>query len=262
MTNRHPIVSVKTMTDYHLESFIRCPYKFYYQHILSLDSSQVKWRQVVQFIINQVVQNFYQLPLDTQNKLNVLKLIDRYWKNVNPQLFESKVHYYMVLAKTTDHLLQFLSIKRKQKPPLFLYQKLNTYIKELETQLSLTFELAEWSTHSFTLKKFLVEADEEMIQLYNHLMVVFSSEAFGKIPERIEIFTLLEGKKYTFLPTVKNITQGIMYLKYMKNLLQDPNDYSKTNSLTECWSCPFKHKCHDSPNSFKRINQPNEDFLH
>ena len=41
---------------------------------------------------------------------------------------------------------------------------------------SLTFELAEWSTHSFTVKKFLLEADEEIIQLYYHVMVVFSNE--------------------------------------------------------------------------------------
>ena len=262
MIRSHPVISVKTMTDYHLESFIRCPYKFYYQHVLSLNPSQVKWRQVVQLIINQVVQNFYQLPLDAQNKLNALKLIDRYWKNVSPQVFESKVYYYMVLAKTTDHLLQCLVMKKKQKPPLFLYQKLNTYIEELESQLSLTFELAEWSTHSFTVKKFLLEADEEMIQLYYHLMVVFSNEAFGKLPDRIEIITLLEGEKYTFSPTMNNVTQGIMYLEYMKDLLQHPNDYSKTNSLTECRSCPFTHKCKDSQNSVKETNSPNEGFLH
>jgi hypothetical protein len=262
MTSSHPVISVKTMTDYHLESFIRCPYKFYYQHVLSLNPSQVKWRQVVQIIINQVVQNFYQLPPNAQHKLNLLKLIDRSWKNVSPQLFESKVYYYMVLAKTTDHLLQYLVMKKKQKPPLFLYQKLNTYIEEMETQLSLTFELAEWSPHSFTVKKFLVEADEEMIQLYYHLIVVFSNEAFGKLPDRIEIITLLEGEKYTYSPTMNNVTQGIMYLEYMKDLLQHPNDYSKTNSLTECRSCSFTQKCKDSSNSFKGLNRSNEDFLH
>ncbi|WP_338472766.1 PD-(D/E)XK nuclease family protein [Niallia sp. XMNu-256] len=262
MTSSHPVISVKTMTDYHLESFLRCPYKFYYQHILSINSNQVKWRQAVQLIINQVVQRFYQLPPNAQHKLNLLKLIDRSWKNVSLQLFESKVDYYMILAKTTDHLLQFLSPRQEQKPPLFLKQKLNTYIEELETQLSLTFELAEWSTHSFTVKKFLVEADEEMIQLYNHLMVVFSSEAFGKLPDRIEIITLLEGEKYTFSPTMNNVTQGIMYLKDMKNLLQHPNDYSKTNSLTECRSCSFTHKCKGGQNNFIENTRPNNEFLH
>ncbi|KMY52460.1 hypothetical protein AC625_21365 [Peribacillus loiseleuriae] len=250
------------MTDYYLESFIKCPYKFYYQHVLSLNSSQVKWRQVVQFIINQVVQNFYQLSQDSQNQLHVFKLIDKYWKNVSPQLFESKVHYYTVLAKTTNHLLQFLTVKKKQEPPIFLYQKMNIYNEELETQLSLTFELAEWSSHSFTIKKFLLEADAELIQLYNHLVVVVSNEAFGKLPERVEIITLLEGKSYTYSPTINSVAQGNQYLKNMKKLLQHPNDYTKTNSLTECKSCSFILKCQDSRNSANEIDRTNAKFLH
>lgn len=262
MIHRHPVVSVKTMTDYHLESFIRCPYKFYYQHILSLHPSQVKWRQVVQFTINRVVCSFYQLPLDTQTKSSVLKLIDQYWKSVSPEVFESKVHYYMVLAKTTDHLLQFLPNQQKKKPPLFLYQKMKTYIEELETQLSLTFELAEWTADGFAIKKFLVEADEEMIQLYHHLMVVFANEAFGKLPERIEIITLLEGTKYTISPDQTHVEQGILYLEMIKDLLQHPNDYAKTNSLAECRSCPFIHRCKDHQTSFNKKNRLHKNILH
>lgn len=212
--------------------------------------------------MNRIVRSFYQLPPNRQHKLSVLKLIDKCWKNVSPQIFESKVHYYMVLAKTTDHLLQFLSIKQEKNPPLFLYQKLKTYIEELETQLSLTFEVAEWSADAFTIKKFLVEADEEMIKLYQYLIVVFSNEAFGKLPERIEIITLLEGKKYTFSPDPSHVTKGMKYLKMIKDLLQHPNDYSKTNSLTECKSCPFNDKCRDNRKTFKKTNELNNNQLH
>jgi CRISPR/Cas system-associated exonuclease Cas4 (RecB family) len=262
MTSKYPMVSVKTMTDYHLASFIRCPYQFYYQHILSLGSSHVIWRQVVQSIINQVVRDFYQLSLDAQNKLSVMKLIDRYWKNVSPQLFESKSTYYIVLAKTTDHLLQFLSVKKNQKPPLLLFEKLDAYVEELETKLSVTVELAEWSTHSFTIKKFLLEADEEMIQLYKYFIAVFSNKAFGKLPEKLEILTLLEGEKYTFSLTKRDVAEGILYLEYMKNLLQDPNDYAHTNSLTECSSCPFTQKCIDNSFVPTKVNKLNLHFLH
>ncbi|MEK4031388.1 PD-(D/E)XK nuclease family protein [Pseudobacillus sp. FSL P4-0506] len=256
MKSRYPLVSLKTMANYHLESFIRCPYTYYYQHVLLLNPLDVKWRQVIQSIINQVVQNFYQLPLDAQNKLNILKLIHRYWKSVSPQLFESKVHYYMVLTKTTDHLLQFLSAKKEQKPPLWV----NTNIEELEAQLSLTIELEERATHSFTIKKFLLEADEEIIQLYNDLTIVFSNKAFGKLPERIEISTLLEGEKYTFSPTVNNAAEGNVDVKNMKDLLQHPNDYTKISSLRECRKYLFLHKRKGSPNSLKVANRPNEDY--
>lgn len=260
MNRSEPEVTIKTITDYHLESFLRCPYRFYYQHILSLDSSQVRWRQLVQSIINQVVHSFYQLSPNEQNKLHILKLVDRYWENVNPQLFESKVHYYMVLAKTTDQLLQFLMARTHQQPPLFLYEKMNTYVEELELDLALTFELVEWTNNSFMVKKFLVEADEEMVQLYLHMLVVFSDKAFGKLPERIEIITLLEGKKYRFSPTMSNVEQGIVYLNEMKSVLKHPKYYSKTNSLIECSSCPFTNKCNDRHD--KEMKRSNENFLH
>ncbi|WP_404328115.1 PD-(D/E)XK nuclease family protein [Mesobacillus maritimus] len=253
-------VTIKTITDYHLESFLRCPYRFYYQHILSLDSSQVKWRQLVQSIINHVVYSFYQLSRNEQNKLHVLKLVDRYWKNVNPKAFESKVHYYMVLAKTTEQLLQFLVPKTEQHPPLFLYEKMNTYVEELEIDLSLTFELVEWTKKSFMVKKFLVEADEEMVQLYLHMLVVFSDKAFGKLPEKIEIITLLDGKKYGFSPTMSNVEQGIVYLNKMKRTIKQPITYLKTSSMAECSSCPFTDKCNEHHD--KAMTKSNENLLH
>lgn len=79
---RQTNISVKTMTDYHLESFIRCPYKFYYQHVLSSHSSKVQWRQVVQFAMNQVVEHYYRLPLDSQNTISAMKLINKSWEHV------------------------------------------------------------------------------------------------------------------------------------------------------------------------------------
>jgi hypothetical protein len=253
-------VTIKTITDYHLESFLRCPYRFYYQHILSLDSSQVKWRQLVQSIINQVVHRFYQLSPNEQNKLHVLKLVERYWNDVNPRAFESKIQYYRVLATTTDHLLQFLVPKSEQEPPLFLYKKLSTYVEELEIDLSLTFELVEWTKESFMVKKFLVEANEEMVELYLNLLVVFSDKAFGKLPERIEIITLLDGTKYSFSPTMSNVEQGIQYLNKMKRILKQPITYLKTNSMAECNSCPFTAKCNEHQDKY--MTRLNENLLH
>ncbi|RSK26594.1 hypothetical protein EJF36_06830 [Bacillus sp. HMF5848] len=244
MINRHHQISIKTITDYHLESFIRCPYKFYYQHVLSVPGSQIHWKQVVQYILNKIVQGFYQLPNSEQSKLSILKLIDSYWQHIDIQLFESKIQYYTVLAKTTDYLLQFLTPRKTNEKPLFLYEKLNTYVDELETQLSVTLELGEWSRESFTVKKYLLEADDELVKLYNYLIIVFSKQAFGKLPEKIEIVNLMKGEVYTYTPMIADVTQGMLFLKYIKSQLQDPDDYTKTNSLTECNNCPFTQSCY------------------
>ncbi|MFD2804147.1 hypothetical protein ACFSYB_04440 [Litchfieldia salsa] len=215
----------------------------------------MKWRQVVQQLINKIVLNYYLLPEREQTKLNILKLVDRYWENVNIKIFSSKLHYYNVLATTTDQLLQSLTTRKNNQPPLFLFEKINTYINELETQLSLTFDIVEWSTKTFTVKKYLLDADEEMIRLYNQLLVVFSKKAFGKIPESIEIITLVKGETYRYSPTVNDVEQGIQYLKYMKSLLLEPSEYIKTNSISECSECPFTEKCANN-------TSPNEDVLH
>jgi len=105
----------------HLESFIKCPYQVYYfQH---LHEKERMWRQNIQAVINSIVHTYYELHLDDQTKLSVLKVINEYWHQVRFDFFQSGEVYYMVLAKITDHLLQFLSMKSKQ-PPLFLYEKL------------------------------------------------------------------------------------------------------------------------------------------
>ncbi|MBR8644026.1 hypothetical protein KEH51_02765 [[Brevibacterium] frigoritolerans] len=44
---------------------------------------------------------------------------------------------------------------------------------ELGTELSLTFEVAEWSGNSFIIKKYLVDTDEEMNLLFNNMISVF-----------------------------------------------------------------------------------------
>lgn len=221
MIRRQPGIPVKTMTDYSLDSFIKCPYTFYYQHILMLHPSQIEWRQMTQCMINHVVQHYYQLPQEEQNKLNIMKLIYNYWENIDSGLFQSQVHYYKVLAKTTDYLLRFLSNTKKNKPPLFLYQKFSTYIEELETDLTVTLDVVEWASHSFTVNTFLVEADEEIILFYHYLLVVFTNAAFGKLPVRIEINTVLDGKKHTFLPEKNDVVEGINFLDNFRSCIRN-----------------------------------------
>ncbi|MCM3668592.1 PD-(D/E)XK nuclease family protein [Mesobacillus maritimus] len=192
---------------------------------------------------HQIVQEYYQLPLSEQKKLNVLKLIDRYWQKINPMLFDNPIQYYTVVAKITDHLLRFLESKEETTLPLFLFKKLDAYIDELESRVSLTFEVVEWFTYSFKIKKFLVEADREMVELYHYLMVVFAKKAFRKIPEQVEVINLLEGKRYTFTPSEEEVQRGILYLTYLKESVHKPDRYSPPSSSKECKQCPFHSKC-------------------
>ncbi|MBO0998523.1 hypothetical protein IOC57_12305 [Bacillus sp. SD075] len=202
-------------------------------------------------MVDQVVSRYYKLPQISKTSKKVMEFIDDHWSALDVRQFESKVHYYMVLANMTDHLLQFLTSEKMENPPLFLYEKFNINIEELGTELSLTFEVAEWSTNSFIIKKYLVDTHEEMNLLFINMISVFCEKAFGQLPERIEIFSLMEGKVESYIPTMKDVSDGLEYLNIIKNLLQEPKKYLKTGSLTVCKSCSYQKSCYEGIN----INQ-------
>ncbi|TXC85662.1 hypothetical protein FS935_20065 [Metabacillus litoralis] len=174
-------------------------------------------------------------------------------------MFHSKEDYYLVLAKTTDHLLKFIS---PYQSPFALYEKLNTNKQELEAQLSLTFEEVDSSPNDFKIKKFLLEVNQELIELYSSLIAVFSYEAFGILPKKIEIITLLEGRRFTHIPKEEDIPKGVMYIDYLKSALIQPKDYQKVGSLKECLNCPFTDQCMENNINLNSLATTKTKYLH
>ncbi|KON87728.1 hypothetical protein AF332_13385 [Sporosarcina globispora] len=239
---KYPQVSVRTMTDQNLTDFIRCPYKFYYTHI-EKKKHPLGWRQAIQHIINKVVSSYFQLPKNQRTPANVLQLIDQYWGRLELGMFDTKLQYYMAAAAITDGLMTNLSSESDIAQPLFLYEKFKMNLKELDVDLSLTFDVAEWQQDSFIVKKFLVDADVQMLELYCHLTVVFSEKVFGIRPARIEVMTLIDGEKHVFNPDTDSLEAGLNYLQLMKNLLEDTQQFSDMYNVNECPACPFQGVC-------------------
>ncbi|MBU5219201.1 hypothetical protein KQI67_21250 [Bacillus albus] len=239
----HEKIAIKTMTDYHLYDFMRCPHKFYFRHIKRREPSSFEWQQIAQMIVNRIINEYYTLPVGQQTKIVLLILIEKYWKKVRINMFASKTEYYIVLAKLTDHLLQFVERDDSQTPPLFLYEKFQTYMEELGVHMSLTLEVGEWSTESFVIKKYVVDADEEMLALCQKLMTVFSYKAFGILPGKIEVINLIEGTKYEYIPKQEDIITGMADLSRMKEMLQQPEHYTERQFRSECISCAFRSEC-------------------
>jgi hypothetical protein len=233
---------IHSMTDENLHDFITCPYKYYFEQIEKKKRS-INWRQVVQHVVNKVVYAFYQLPMERRHSVNVLRLIDDYWCKVSPQIFESRIQYYSVIAKITDCLMEHMQAESRHSPPLFLFEKLNTYIEELNVDLSLTFDVAEWSDSTFVIKKYLVDGTPEMLALYYHLSIVFSEKVLKRPPNRVEVVTLLDGEKHVFIPTSDDLQKGIHYLQMMKYSIEDSSTYLKTTNLNDCHICPFLEEC-------------------
>lgn len=108
------------MTDYHLYEFMRCPHKYYLRHIKRRESSSLEWQQIVQMIVNQIVHEYYLTSKEKQTEILLLELLEKHWHKVKTSMFSSKIEYYIVLAKLTDHLLQFVKKDESKTPPLFL----------------------------------------------------------------------------------------------------------------------------------------------
>ncbi len=245
MTRTKHLISIKTLTDSHLESFITCPNKFYHQYILSKNSHQFIWRQMVEFLVHKIIHDYYRLPFKEQNQLNVLRLIDQYRKYLHPRLFESKIQYYITLAKITDHLLLFLTSNRGVEPPIFLYERHKVSVEELKTNLSITIDRSVWSENQFSINKYFLDFDERIITLYKYLLIVFSKKAFGVLPDQIELFSLLDGSRHSIIPAEHDVAKGLMYLEMVKGQLQQPEYYLKCN----CNQC-------SEYNSNKELNHP------
>ncbi len=73
----HEKIAIKTMTDYHLYDFMRCPHKFYFRHIKRRETSSFEWQQIAQMIVNRIINEYYTLPAGQQTKIVLLILIEK-----------------------------------------------------------------------------------------------------------------------------------------------------------------------------------------
>ncbi|MGC5325216.1 hypothetical protein [Brevibacillus sp. SYSU BS000544] len=235
MTVHNEFISVKTITDQHLEEFMRCPYQFYQKQFRGKPATSLKWEEMVQYVVNLVVQDFYKLPPTFRSAYKVLELIQQHWvKKV--ELFDSKIHYYLVLAKITDHLTQQLVEESSKEIPAILFEKLRVSVEELQIELAMTFHAVEWFEDSYVVKRYIIEEDENILSSYRHMTTVFCNHAFHSLPERIEIVSLLSGKVHRYYPTKNDVPLALDYLQLTRNLLQEKKSYA------EC-SCAMHKRC-------------------
>lgn len=74
------------MTDYHLYDFMRCPHKFYFRHIKRREPSSFEWQQIAQMIVNQIINEYYTLPVLTNENCTF---------NINRKVLEKSKNQYV-----------------------------------------------------------------------------------------------------------------------------------------------------------------------
>ncbi|WNF35405.1 hypothetical protein RJD24_13145 [Bacillaceae bacterium IKA-2] len=203
-----------------ISNYISCPHYFNRNNQFISEEIEFGWLSLTQVVVNDIASDFFQLSYDKRIPLEILRLINNHFEQIDIELFYSKVHYYTVLAKMTDYLMTHLLLERDSKTPLFLFEKKS--ICQMNRLFNLTIDVDSCSPTSFIIKKYLVEADEKMLESYWKSVTYFSQMAFGKIPERIEVISLDNGRKYTF----------------------NPNDYKVERMVnSNCFSCGHQANC-------------------
>ncbi|WP_027410474.1 hypothetical protein [Anoxybacteroides tepidamans] len=143
------------------------------------------WRQTFHEALRQIIKEYYQTPLALRSAFLVIKLVEKHWKRINPDFFNSNVHYYIVLAQTTDYLLRFLS---PMIDWVLLFEKVGCATKQVD------IDIAYYQQGQCIIRKFILQEDEWFYSHYiRNVMAAFESMKDMK-PQKIEFCSLFTGE--------------------------------------------------------------------
>ncbi|ANB62105.1 hypothetical protein [Anoxybacteroides amylolyticum] len=156
---------------------------------LSMDQN---WKQAVEGVVKQIIFHYYQASPSLRSASFILRLINRYWKTLDQHLFDSPVHYYTVLVKTTDHLLHFL---QPTVDCFLLFERVEYGAKRMKK--SIEIDMAYNDKGKGVVCKFFLETDETFCSRY-FSCVVAACRDLGIVLSKVEFYSLLTGERKVF----------------------------------------------------------------
>lgn len=201
-----------------LEQFIRCPC-CYGRRRKQGRVKPITWKQIVQKTIEDVVRDFYLLPHSGRTAAGILASIDRRW-SLDEQRFIEENQMMQVKHKITHQLLKYL-LMQQEASPLFLLEEMTIYVEELDTMLFMMFQVVEWTDSSYVIKKFVIDDEPHVIKAYLHMCLIFACRAFGKLPDRIEVYPLLKGTSYSIRPDAEDVMHSLDFLHLIQGVMHE-----------------------------------------
>lgn len=190
-------MTMKQVADYELEGWIRS-YKLTAGNGRGC-RHRMTWQQRVQYAVGHVINDYFTLPPAVRLQTPVQVLLNRRWSRELGG-FSDLTHYRKVYNLILENLTLVTGMMIYDYP-VALYENWSTVITELEMELSLIVQ-AVWqergNSMQMKVQKFLVEDDPEVVDAFVHLVNVFWHSAFGCPPGEIEVYALLEGRRYSF----------------------------------------------------------------
>lgn len=100
-------------------------------------------------------------------------------------------------------------------------EKLNVQAVELGADLSMTLQVAECSDSSLVIRKYVVADEPQVFKAYVQFALVFAYKAFGRLPDRIEIYALMNGSAYAFRPKEEHYHSSLDFVRLMLGVMNE-----------------------------------------
>lgn len=226
------VPAVLRVEDYKLEELLRCPQKFAKSKSGRKKKGDVNWQQLVQFAASHSVNDFYKHPKEARSKAAIHASVDHWWTNRNYK-FHSNEHFLQMKQAIKEQLTNFLLGGSCPDMPIIFYEQMTAYIEELDLEISQIFHLVSvdpaGAADDYIVQKLAVAMNADTLQLLFHMTSVFCMSAFEKLPSRIEVLSLLTGKKEVFVPDEQSLEHSYDYMYLVKSLLPEVDAF-KVNS--------------------------------
>lgn len=181
-----------------------------------------RWRQQVQYAVGHTLNDFYSLQPEVRRETPIQFLLERRWPPKG-NAFSSLLHYWDIKTAIADELMRIASVNHLQDIPVKLYEQWSVPIPELNLELSMIFQLA-WKSQirarSLYVQKFMVTADEDVIKAFLHMTNVFCRLAYGEPAETVEIYSLLDGRKYSFDGRSISLAESLDFVQLLSLFLE------------------------------------------
>lgn len=224
---------MRRVVDYELEAWIRaqtgqgcacsCAWKGSGQR-QGQEQPHFSWRQQVQYAVGHTVNDYLELTPEVRAHTPIQYLLNRRWPR-SRHLFDDPLHYWEIYHRMTDQLTHSLS-PHLEDYPTALYEQWETRFTEMES-LSMIFQ-AVWkqqdsqsAKEQITVQKWLVEENDWLAEAFVHMTTVFWFSAFGQLPDVIEIFALMEGRRMVVTRAELELQQSLDYVRLLNHVFEE-----------------------------------------
>ncbi|MGR6127107.1 hypothetical protein [Paenibacillus sp. SER-28] len=235
MRNSDSLSGFPLLHDYQLEEMWRTPQPIR-QSQRKRGREGWNWRQRVQYAVGHALNEYFGMEVKVRREVPVQYVLEKWWPKQSDN-FESLFHYWDVKNKVSGELSKICGLNNDLMVPVMLYEQFCTSVPELEVNISLIVQAA-WQlsaeADSLLIQKYIVDYNPNVVSTFQHMTNVFCYYAFGALPQLIEVYCLLEGKKVRFIPGPASLQQSLDYVRLLRDSKEDVHG---TAERCRCGGC-------------------------